>query len=235
MKKPSFIVGKKQIILACLTLILGVAVYINYAVTPAENLTPKASQSLEAIGGDEKTENYGDTKFVNGEDLTQNKAEEENNTAENVVSEAGNIVEEQPEQQVDEQGDMSAEEYFSQARLEKMTSHDNAVQTLQTIMGGGYLTEDENGVALDVTFENGGVEVYGSTVPEYKLGDVNMDGALTVADAVTVLQACAQVTAGGESPLTDQQKKLADMNQDGNVSVGDAVDILVTIAQSMVG
>ena len=94
---------------------------------------------------------------------------------------------------------------------------------------------DENGVALDVTFENGGVEVYGSTVPEYKLGDVNMDGALTVADAVTVLQACAQVTAGGESPLTDQQKKLADMNQDGNVSVGDAVDILVTIAQSMVG
>lgn len=138
MKKPSFIVGKKQIILACLTLILGVAVYINYAVTPADNLTPKASQSLEAIGGDEKTENYGDTKFVNGEDMTQNKAEE--NTAENNVSEAGNIIE---EQQVDEQGDMSAEEYFSQARLEKMTSHDNAVQTLQTIMGGGDLTEDE--------------------------------------------------------------------------------------------
>lgn len=138
MKKPSFIVGKKQIILACLTLILGVAVYINYAVTPADNLTPKASQSLEAIGGDEKTENYGDTKFVNGEDMTQNKAED--NTAENNVSEAGNIIE---EQQVDEQGDMSAEEYFSQARLEKMTSHDNAVQTLQTIMGGGDLTEDE--------------------------------------------------------------------------------------------
>lgn len=138
MKKPSFIVGKKQIILACLTLILGVAVYINYAVTPSDNLTPKASQSLEAIGGDEKTENYGDTKFVNGEDMTQNKAED--NTAENNVSKAGNIIE---EQQVDEQGDMSAEEYFSQARLEKMTSHDNAVQTLQTIMGGGDLTEDE--------------------------------------------------------------------------------------------
>lgn len=94
---------------------------------------------------------------------------------------------------------------------------------------------DENGVTLDITYVSGGVEVYGSTVPEYQLGDVNMDGALTVADAVTVLQACAQVTAGGESPLTDQQKKLADINQDGNVSVGDAVDILVTIAQSMVG
>lgn len=94
---------------------------------------------------------------------------------------------------------------------------------------------DENGVTLDITYVSGGVEVYGSTVPEYKLGDVNMDGSLTVADAVTVLQACAQVTAGGESPLTDQQQKLADMNEDGNVSVGDAVDILVTIAQSMVG
>ena len=37
----------------------------------------------------------------------------------------------------------SAEDYFAQARLEKMTNRDEAVQTLQTIMGGGDITEDE--------------------------------------------------------------------------------------------
>lgn len=94
---------------------------------------------------------------------------------------------------------------------------------------------DEDGVQLDVTFENGGVEVYGSTAPEFKQGDVNMDGVLTVADAVTVLQACAQVTAGGESPLTPQQQLLADMDGNGDVTVADAVDILMAVAQSMVG
>ena len=130
MKKPSFIVGKKQIILACLTLILGVAVYINYAVTPAENLTPKASQSLEAIGGDEKTENYGDTKFVNGEDLTQNKAEEENNTAENVVSEAGIMG----------GGDLTEDEMVSKAleavKLSKLIESEGNIESL--VKSKGY-------------------------------------------------------------------------------------------------
>ena len=34
MKKPSLIIGKKQIIMTCLTLMLAVAVYINYAASP---------------------------------------------------------------------------------------------------------------------------------------------------------------------------------------------------------
>lgn len=34
MKKPSVIIGKKQIIMACLTMMLAVAVYINYAAGP---------------------------------------------------------------------------------------------------------------------------------------------------------------------------------------------------------
>ena len=94
---------------------------------------------------------------------------------------------------------------------------------------------DQEGTPLEVVFIGGGVIVSGATTPDYKPGDVNMDGSLTVADAVTVLQACAEVTAGGENPLTEQQQKLADMNGDSNLSVGDAVDILITIASSMVG
>ncbi|NLZ45926.1 MAG: SpoIIIAH-like family protein, partial [Clostridiales bacterium] len=33
MKKPNVIIGKKQIILASLTLILGIAIYVNYAMS----------------------------------------------------------------------------------------------------------------------------------------------------------------------------------------------------------
>ena len=41
MKKPSIIIGKKQIIMTCLTLMLAVAVYINYAASP--KLAPDSS------------------------------------------------------------------------------------------------------------------------------------------------------------------------------------------------
>ena len=38
MKKPSLIIGKKQIILAGMTLLLGAAIYANYAVTSSEGI-----------------------------------------------------------------------------------------------------------------------------------------------------------------------------------------------------
>ena len=61
MKNPSFIIGKKQIILACLTLILGIAIYVNYALstTPSEL---KATSVLNGVGS-----NYGDAAYVNAE------------------------------------------------------------------------------------------------------------------------------------------------------------------------
>jgi len=36
-----------------------------------------------------------------------------------------------------------ASDYFAQARLDKMNNRDEAVQTLQMIIGGGDITEDE--------------------------------------------------------------------------------------------
>ena len=38
MKKPSIIIGKRQIILTCLTAMLAVAVYINYSLSRPEQL-----------------------------------------------------------------------------------------------------------------------------------------------------------------------------------------------------
>ena len=101
MKKPSLIIGKKQIIMSCLTLMLAVAVYINYTASPA----PKKKASADKSSAEDMV-SYGETEFVNAE------------------------------------ADGAAD-YFAQARLDKMNNRDEAVQTLQMMIGGGDITEDE--------------------------------------------------------------------------------------------
>lgn len=114
MKKPTIIIGKKQIIMTCLTLMLAIAVYINYAASPKLS---KDGNSVEvAEMGD--TVNYGETEFVAAE---------------------GEVAKDDKDAAAKE----TAADYFAQARLDKMNNRDEAVQTLQSIMGGGDLTEDE--------------------------------------------------------------------------------------------
>lgn len=116
MKKPTMIIGKKQIIMTCLTLMLGAAVYINYAAAPKKDGSAKRDQTIETAETGDMI-NYGETEFVNAE-------------ADGSVS--------------------AAADYFAQARLDKMNNRDEAVQTLQSIIGGGDITEDEMVVnALD--------------------------------------------------------------------------------------
>lgn len=143
MKKPSFIIGKKQIILSCLTLMLAVAVYVNYAITKdSVDTAPIDTADMKS------TVSYGDTEFVNASqtnisnDDKSNKKSEENNKSDEKASEE-NKKEKQdeiPSAQVEGQ---SAEEYFAQARLERTSSRDESVATLQSIMGGGDRTDDE--------------------------------------------------------------------------------------------
>lgn len=109
MKKPSLIIGKKQIIMTCLTLMLAIAVYINYATAP--NVSDEDSVVTASETRADEEVNYGETEFVNGD--------------------AGKTA------------DAAATDYFAQARLDKMNNRDEAVQTLQSIIGGGDLTEDE--------------------------------------------------------------------------------------------
>ena len=109
MKKPSLIIGKKQIIMTCLTLMLAVAVYINYTASPEMMKEDKITMTKQS-----ETINYGQTEFVNAA------------------------------------AEGTAGDYFAQARLDKMNDRDEAVQTLQSIIGGGDITENEMVVnALD--------------------------------------------------------------------------------------
>lgn len=107
MKKPSIIIRKKHIIMSCLTLMLGIAVYVNYVTAPE----PLDDGNIPVSAGEvnsEDNENYGEAELVS-----------------NDISETASY------------------DYFAQARLDKMNSRDEAVQTLQTVMGGGDVTEDE--------------------------------------------------------------------------------------------
>lgn len=111
MRKPSIIIGKRQIVLSCLTAMLAIAVYINY--TMSDNNLKVITPTSEITGNQN---HYGDTEFVNAQ------ADDEQNTP------------------VNTQG---TEDFFAKARLEKTTNRDEAVQTLQMIMGGGDLTDNE--------------------------------------------------------------------------------------------
>lgn len=102
-KKPSLIIGKKQVILASLTLMLGLAIYINYVFSE----TGSGLQSTGVI--DSVGLNYGDVMLVNN--------------------------------------DNTSDDYFAQARIDKMNARDTAVETLQVIVGGGDSTEEEQAVA----------------------------------------------------------------------------------------
>ena len=97
MKKPNLIIGKKQIILACLTVILGIAIYINYFLSQAGSEIPTKPT-------DTQSGNYGDATLVNGQET---------------------------------------KDYFATARLNKMTSRDEAVETFTALMNGGDLTPEE--------------------------------------------------------------------------------------------
>ncbi|MBD5141114.1 MAG: SpoIIIAH-like family protein [Oscillospiraceae bacterium] len=104
MRKPNLIIGKKHIILACLTLILGAAIYMNYAFASVDE-----NESIIAAGTREEdtaeAANYGDAAFVSAE---------------------------------------GESDYFAQVRIARMTSRDEAVETLSTILGGGDLSGEES-------------------------------------------------------------------------------------------
>lgn len=105
-RRINMIVGKKQIILASLTLILGIAIYLNYVFSQG------AGDLVETGKLENPESNYGDAQFVSGAVKDENK-------------------------------DASKDEYFAQARLDKMKSRDEAIETLQSFFKGGDLTKDE--------------------------------------------------------------------------------------------
>ena len=139
MNKPSLIIGKKQIILSCLTLMLAVAVYVNYVITKdSVDTSPISTAELKG------NVSYGDTEFVNASSADSSKddktkKEDKDNKDKEGSSDKKN-AEDIPTEKAEGQ---SAEEYFAQARLERTASRDESVAALQSVMGSGDRTDDE--------------------------------------------------------------------------------------------
>ena len=106
-KRFNMIIGKKQIILAGLVLILGIAIYLQV-------MFSQDGRDLTATGALEDLTNYGEPQFVSSAAVGDSA---------------------------------SSDEYFAQARIDKTKSRDEAVETLQTLLSAGDLTEDELAMA----------------------------------------------------------------------------------------
>ena len=64
-------------------------------------------------------------------------------------------------------------------------------------------------------------DVYKRQEPEYQQGDIDMDGIVSVSDALLALRCGMEIVT-----LTPQQLTLGDMDGDGSVNVTDAIMIL---------
>lgn len=123
-RRINLIIGKKQIIIVGLTLILGVAVYVNYLVGSRVTSDVPASNG----GNSQSVGNYGDQQFVGSD----NKKDDNASIVGNVNGDTDLPV-----------GNSSIDEYFAQARLDKQASRAEAIEVLQAIYSGGDSTETE--------------------------------------------------------------------------------------------
>jgi stage III sporulation protein AH len=128
MKKPKFIsrlpklnlvIGKKQLVIAGLTLVLGAAVYVNYVYASKGNL--ETETNAKNVGA-----NYGDAELVS---VNRNKS---SNLKKSTVAPAA-----------------GTEEYFAQARLDKQASRDEAKEFIEMALNGGDMTSEERAVVAN--------------------------------------------------------------------------------------
>lgn len=128
-KRINLIIGKKQIILAGLTVLLGAAVYVNYLYTqPSVKVDSGVSETSDESA---ETANYGEVQFVSADagDMSINV------------------------------GSVNSDEYFAKARLDKQQSRDESIEVLQSFYYGGDSTNEELAViAQDVLEVSGYIE-----------------------------------------------------------------------------
>lgn len=134
LKRINLIIGKKQIIIVGLTLILGVAVYVNYLIGSSVDSKP--------VDSSKEAGNYGDLQFVSGtesgaiDNEPVGSAEADNEEELVVATQADSI-----EPVINDNTD--TDNYFAQARLDRDESRAAAIEVLKNVYSGGDSTETE--------------------------------------------------------------------------------------------
>lgn len=109
----------------------------------------------------------------------------------------------------------------SEAAYEAIVKGNSATYSIAGVAPGTYTMKvmKQNHVTREytVTVESSNVT---QNVKICLLGDVNMDGAVSITDATEVQKGIA-----GLLSLNEYQNKLADVNKDGNISINDATQI----------
>lgn len=150
--KANFILGKKQIILASLVLVLGVAVYLNWSFAKnGEEFEPMNAETTNETKGiveetigltDEETPvvaDEGDTdavadKSVDADVVKQDDASNVKHLGEAQLVSAKMIVD---------------ENYFVKAKLARTRARDEAIATISTILEDEKLTEADKKLATE--------------------------------------------------------------------------------------
>lgn len=73
---------------------------------------------------------------------------------------------------------------------------------------------------LTLTFDDGSIDVVLNIIPEYQIGDVDLDGNVSINDATLIQFYLAELET-----LSEQQLLLADTNGDGEVTINDATHL----------
>ena len=117
-------------------------------------------------------------------------------------------------------------EGYSEADYEVFVKGNTASYTIEGVAAGTYTLKvsKNNHVTREYTVVVGNSSVI-QDVKICLLGDVNMDGTVSIPDATEVQKGLA-----GLVTLDEYQNKLADVNKDGNVSIIDATQIQKYIA-----
>ncbi len=111
----SMILGKKQVILCCLVMALGIAVYMNWRIVDeGEDFTAaNVTQTDGSVSNlEDAVKKYGDSQYVDSQNI-----------------DGGDSV----------NGDI----YFSEAKLTRQKTRDEAVETLQVIMSNVEVDSEE--------------------------------------------------------------------------------------------
>ena len=134
--KTNVILGKKQIVLASLVLILGAAVYLNWQFADQNgelDLTAKLEEPADPAGA-----------ILNGEEAEPAGTEPD---GEKLLGDAKLV----DSQAVDSRS-IADETYFAMARMARTKSRDEAIQTISAILDGEQLTEEDKQAANDRAF-----------------------------------------------------------------------------------
>ncbi|MEG0571349.1 MAG: SpoIIIAH-like family protein [Oscillospiraceae bacterium] len=141
--KANMIIGKKQIILASLVLMLGVAVYLNWQFANSDgglDITGEleANATPSAIETDANT---GQTSQVNGDaEQTTTSTTDETQTSTSGEKKLG-------DSQLVNAATIASDNYFAKAKLTKTRSRDESMQTISTLLGDTNLSDEQKSEA----------------------------------------------------------------------------------------